>query len=102
MSTLFCSEYGTLGFPGGWFAQCPAGIPLAEQHVTISGSSAALNPTGATTKLVQLNTDVACCLAFALGATPTAVVTAHRMAANETRMYVLPPNTTIAVIAATD
>lgn len=71
--------------------------PIAEQQVGVTGSSAqsaAFNPA---TKFIMVQPDEVVSLAF--GANPTAVVTAHRMAAGETRYYGVQPGQKVAVIA---
>lgn len=70
-----------------------------EQHVAIGGASAQSAAFAAATNFVMVHTDAICSLAF--GPDPTAVTTAHRMAANETRFVGVIPGQKVAVIANT-
>ena len=96
MATLYITEFTGLGSIGTTAPQVPPTPPAAEQHVTIGSSSTQSAAFGGTTHMVMVNTDAACSLAF--GANPTAVATAHRMAANETRFYAVYPGELLAVI----
>lgn len=101
MATLYiteCAYIATTAFAGD-VAQAPSMPPIAEQHLTINTTvaSAAFN---AATRFIMVNADAACSLAFSAdGTDPTAVVTAHRMGANETRFYGVNPGGKIAVVA---
>ena len=98
MATLFITELVSLGFdPRGNVVLAPSMPPDNEQSVPIGAGSAASQPFAAATRFVMLNADTACCLAW--GHTPTAVITAHRMGANETRFYAVNPGDSLAVIA---
>lgn len=86
---LFITEYASLA--SDTFdsriaaAQEPA---LAEQQLTISGSSAASAAFNARTSFVMLHAQEATCLKW--GTAPTAVTTAQRMGAGETRFVGVP------------
>lgn len=98
MATLFITELAVLGFDARGNEVLAPSVPVAnEQIVPISGVSAASQPFVSTTRFIMVNTDTACCLAW--GKTPTAVTTAHRMGANETRFYTVSPGDSLAVIA---
>lgn len=97
MANLFVSELTSLGFDARGGAVLAPQMPSSnEQIVAIGAVSAASAPFAAGTKYVMVNADVACCLAFGVG--PTAVNTAHRMGANETRFYAVRPGDQIAVV----
>lgn len=83
MATLYITEYAKLphGFTGS-SGQMPEEPPLAEQIVTISGSStpsAAFQPT---TRVVRLHCDAICSVLF--GQSPTATAQNGRLPANQT------------------
>ena len=103
MAVLYISEFTYLGQAGPGVSQFPVAAPLtppvAEQDVSIGSTSAASSAFNALTTFIMVNTDENCCLAF--GTAPVAVITAHRMGANETRFYAVKPGEQIAVIAAT-
>jgi hypothetical protein len=87
---LFVTEYASLAsdtFSTGIAAALePA---LAEQAITISGTSAASAAFNTRTCFVMLHAQEAVCLKW--GTAPTAVTTAQRMAAGETRFVGVPP-----------
>ena len=98
MATLYVSEYDGVA-PGGsgGAAQVAPGKPLASQTVAIGGTSAAVtNAFSAGTKIIRVHTDAVCSIAVA--ATPTAVATALRMAADSTEYFSVQPGDKIAVI----
>lgn len=104
MATLYITECAEIGetLKGGRLVQAPAMPPIAEQHITISGSSTASAAFNAATSFVMVHTDAICSLAWSTNSTPpTAVTTAQRLAANETRFYVVVPGGTLAVISNT-
>lgn len=93
----FITEYVALARDGFSFHIAAGKEPaIAEQAVTFTAStrSAALN---AQTAFVMVHVTETCHLAF--GPNPTAVTTAHRMAANETRFYGVVPGHKIAFVA---
>ena len=84
MSTLYVTEYARLMFDvAGAAVAAPYAPAVAEQNVPIGASSAQSSPFSGGTKFVQVHTDSIC--SIAIGPNPTAVTTAHRMGANETR-----------------
>lgn len=104
MATLYITEYDKLPIldSSGSIPQAPVEPAIAEQHISITGSSAASAAFNVKTKFVMLNTDSACSLAWAIaGGSPTAAATAQRMGANETRFYGVPYNGKLAVISNT-
>lgn len=101
MATLYIDEYASIPTLTSWGAmpQAPATPPIATQAITISGSSTASAAFNAKTTFVLLHTDAICSIAF--GAAPTAVTTASRMNANETRFYGVVTGQKVAVITNT-
>lgn len=100
MAVLYITEFShnavQLGGQVGFLEQ----PPLAEQNVAIgvgSVQSAALN---ASTNYVELHTDAIC--SIKIGTNPTAVATAARMAAGETRRYGVPAGTSFKVAVITN
>jgi len=72
---------------------------LATQNPAIGGTSVQSNAFNAKTRFIEVHTDAIC--SIAIGADPTAVATAGRMAAGETRIYGVNPGHKIAVITNT-
>lgn len=102
MATIYITEYTELGWVGAFgnkLAMMPVEPAVADQNVAIGSSSAASAAFNAATKFIRVNTDSAC--SIAIGATPVAVATAHRLAANETDYYVVTPGQKLAVITNT-
>ena len=100
MAVLYITEYATLGVQqvGGMVSQTPQEPPLAEQTVSISGSSAQSSAFNAQTTLVRLHTDAICSVEF--GTNPTATSGKARMPANQTEYKTVPrgQNYKVAVI----
>jgi hypothetical protein len=98
MSTLYIAEYEKLLVDtNGNVVMAPHEPPLAEQTVTISGSST--KPTNAfnsRTKFVQLSTDAICSVLF--GPNPTASATNQRLPANTIVFKGVNPGDSVAVI----
>lgn len=102
MATLYITEFSHIAptaTPGGETAPAPVAAGVAEQSMAITAGSTPSAAFNAKTFFVMIHTDAICSLAF--GAAPTAVTTAHRMAANETRFYGVTPGQKVAVIANT-
>lgn len=98
MATLYISEFVTMGNA----SMAPLVPAIVEQHVQIGSSSVLSSPFNKNTKIVMVNCDTACCLAWGpASVSPVAVTTSQRMGANETRFYNVPPGYELAVIAAT-
>ncbi len=107
MATVYISELATLTTPAtfGASVQCPfvGNGTLREQSFAISVTSAMSTTSGwlSATRFIMVNTDTACFLKFGgTTATITATVSAHRMAANETRFYGVNEGGVIAVVTA--
>jgi hypothetical protein len=105
MAFLYIDEYVTLPQLNSMnvIPQAPVAPPLATQRVAIGGASTASAAFNAGTKFILLHTDAICSIAFNAigGADPTAVATAQRMNANETRFYGVYPGCKVAVITNT-
>ncbi len=100
MATLYITEIANLVFDNRSNAvAAPAMPPVAEQAVAITGGSVQSAAFQTLTRFVMVSTDSICSLAW--GANPTAVTTAQRMAANETRFYGVIPGQKLAAIANT-
>jgi hypothetical protein len=106
MAVLYITEFSSSTMAGltntstpSYPIPAPMTPPVAEQHVAIGAMSAPSAAFNAATNFVMIETDAICSLAF--GASPVAVTTAHRMAANEVRFYGVVPGQAVAVIANT-
>ena len=77
----------------GQAAQVP---PVAEQVVSITGSTTQSASFNASTKFIRINTDAICSIAF--GPNPTATATSQRFAANQTEYFGIAPGDKLAVI----
>ena len=98
MSTLYIAEYDRLLVDAnGNVVMAPHEPPLAEQTITISGSSTKPgNAFSSRTKFVQLSTDAICSVAF--GPTPTASAALQRLPANTILFKGVNPGDWVAVI----
>src|SRR5438067_670914 len=103
MATLYITEIHDLANAnGGKDTQAPivgSGTTVVEQKVTIGGASAQSAAFAPSTHFIMVHSDAICSLAF--GTNPTALATAHRMAANETRFYGVAKGDKLAVITNT-
>lgn len=96
MATLYIAEFSKLYTnPNGvgQMGECP---PLAEQTVSIGGSSTASAAFNAATSVIRIHTDAICSLAF--GSAPTASSVTMRLAANQTEYFGVAAGTKVAVI----
>jgi hypothetical protein len=97
MATLYITEYNdTPATKNGIVIPSGAEPNVTEQAVAITGASLQSAQFNARTSFIMVNTDTTCSLAF--GDSPTAVTTAHRMSANETRFYGVSSGQRLAVI----
>lgn len=104
MARLYITEFAEMPQlnSAGVIPQCPVAPGIAEQSVAIGGGSVASAAFNQGTKFVMLNSDAVCSLAWSSDGTPaTAVATAQRMSANETRFYGVHPGGKVSVIANT-
>ena len=97
MGTLYVTEYSISGFGTmSVVAAPPLGAITADYSIPIGVGSVQGPVLQTNTQVVQIATDTACSIAY--GNDPEAVVTAHRMAANETRFYIVSNPNKLAVI----
>lgn len=98
MATLYVAE-----FPASSLLHGPVpivqGTPIAEQTVSIGGSSTSSSAFAANTKIIRVHTDAIC--SIAIGASPTATAAKMRMAAGTTEYFEVAPTHKIAVITNT-
>src|SRR5689334_1260206 len=88
MATLYVTEFETLaGAMNGGNGQMGVMPPLAEQTVSLSGTSAQSSAFNKNTRVVRLHTDAICSVEF--GTNPTATAAKARMAANQTEYFAL-------------
>jgi hypothetical protein len=87
MATLYITEFSQMSQVGGPQAM-PQDSPLAEQTVSIGGSSAQSSAFNVATRFVRLHCDSVC--SIFLGVNPTAALTSGRMAANQTEYRGVP------------
>lgn len=100
MAVLFITEYDKLAWDGiGNVVPAGREPALAEQNVAIGAGSVQSAAFSAKTTLIRVHTDAVC--SIAIGANPTAVATAKRMAANATEFFGVEPGHRIAVITNT-
>jgi hypothetical protein len=89
MATLYVTEFLKIGKDAnGQFAQAASQLPLAEQTVTISASSAQSSAFSTQTALVRLVSDVNCCILF--GTDPTATASKMLLVAYVPEYFVVP------------
>jgi hypothetical protein len=95
MPVCYVSEY-----PGGapFGSQAVPEPALAEHNLAIGAVSVQSQAFSGGTRIIRVNVDVACCIAF--GPNPIAVNTAKRRCANQTEFFVVEPGHRLAVIAA--
>lgn len=97
MATLYVAEFERPRNQWVGIANAP---PIAEQTITISGSSTAVtNAFNAKTAMVRIETDSICSIAF--GTAPTATTGNMRMNAGDVEYFSVMPNHKIAVITNT-
>lgn len=102
MAVLYINEYAACALDKfGRELAAPKEPAIATQHIAIGGSSVASAAFNAATHFVLIHTDAICSVMFSAndGTTPTAVTTAGRMGANETRFAGVDPGALVAVIS---
>ena len=72
---------------------------LAEQKITISGTSAQSSAFNAKTRMIRVHTSEVC--SILVGSNPTATVSTARLAAGQTEYFEVTPGDKIAVITNT-
>jgi len=100
MSTLYITEFSDMPIVAEGVPDIPMTPPVAEQVVTISGSSAASSAFNAKTRFVLISSDVVCSIAWSAtpGATPTATATNMRMPASTPLKFGVNAGDKVAVI----
>ena len=88
MATLYITEFQTTGNTGFNTVQAARQPALADQALTISGTSAQSSPFNEKTSLVRLQTDTACCVLF--GTNPTATTSKMLLAVNVPEYFAVP------------
>jgi len=88
VATLYVSEFVGMGTGANASPQAVMQPPLAEQTVSIGGSSTQSSAFNAKTRIVRLHADSICSVSF--GTNPTATATTARMAANQTEYFSVP------------
>lgn len=99
MGTLYISEFRDVATVGTHRPPIPPTPSIVEQNVTITSSSMTSSAFNSQTRMVMVNCDAACSLAW--GQSPTATTSQHRLAANETRFYGVLAGEVVAVISNT-
>lgn len=101
MATLYITEFAniptSMNAQGIQVAAHPA---LADQTVTISGSSTASSAFNPKTNFIRLHTDAICSVSF--GTAPTATTSKARMPADSTEYYGIPQGQSYKVAAITN
>lgn len=97
MAFLYVDEFDKLAVDAyGQSVMAPLYPPLASYRIAISGSSVSSDAFSGHTRFIQYHSDAIC--SIVINASPTAVNTVGRMAANETRFVGAQPGDKIAVI----
>jgi hypothetical protein len=100
MAKLYIAEYSVLKqVEGSGVAQIAQAPPLAEQTVSIGGSSTQSSAFNAGTNYIRIHTDAIC--SIAVGSNPTATSSTQRVAADQTEYFGVTPAHKIAVITNT-
>jgi hypothetical protein len=103
MATLYVTEFSRIerqdGLPGA-IVQIAQQPPVAEQTVSISGTSAQSSAFNANTRFVRLHTDAICSVEF--GTNPTATTAKARLAANQTEYFAVNPGGSVIVAVITN
>ncbi|MBV8512363.1 MAG: hypothetical protein JO289_19570 [Xanthobacteraceae bacterium] len=99
MAVLYISEFANIGRDQGEGVQVATLAPLAEQTVSISGSSTQSVAFGIYTNFVRLCCDAVC--SIAVGANPTASGVNLRLPANTPEYFQVTPGQKLACIANT-
>lgn len=97
---VYITEYSKLATDDNGHTVASGAEPsVAEQRVTVSGTSAQSAAFTEQTDFVMIHTTEVVCLKF--GTDPTATNDRHRMAAGETRFYGVKSGSKVAVIQGT-
>lgn len=99
MATLYIAEYTDFPFLNAQPGVLVKEPPVAEQTVSIGGSSTQSSAFNGATNVIRLHTDAIC--SVLVGSNPTATAAKKRLAANQTEYFVVVPGHKIAVITNT-
>lgn len=102
MATLYITEFSKPAFTGQ--SIIPAGAlqnVVAEQAISISGSSSASAAFNSATKFVRIHTDAICSIEYADSGTPVATTSTMRLPADTVEYFGVNPGGKIAVITNT-
>lgn len=89
MASLYITEYARQGRDASGFQMVVADEPpVANQKVSIGGTSTQSSAFADGTKFVRVHTDAICSIEF--GTNPTATTSTRRMAANTTEYFSVP------------
>lgn len=103
MATLYVTEYGPISTAGEasiGLVQAVNGPPLAEQTVTITGTSAQSAAFSANTRLIRVTSDAVCSTQVG-GQNPVATTSSQRHAIGVPEYFSVVPGDKIAVISNT-
>lgn len=99
MATLYIAEFSNNGLAIGKGLQIAQGVPLAEQTVSIGGSTTQSSAFNARTTFIRVHADAIC--SIALGSNPTATAAKMRLPADAIEYFGVVPGHKIAVITNT-
>lgn len=98
MPNLYITEFNLEGVDAmGRLMPAARTLPIAEQKVAFTGTSAQSATLNASTTLVRLHTDGACSIAF--GTNPTATASNMRLALDQTEYFAVQPGTGLKIAA---
>lgn len=100
MPTLYVTEYPGIETLLNGTAQVVVGPPIAEQVVTIGGSSAQSAAFSAVTRIIRVQPDSICSVRIG-GVSPVATTSSQRHIAGSTEYFGVTPGDKVAVITNT-
>lgn len=99
MATVYISEYGTLGISNVGPIPVAPEPAIADQTISITGSSAQSSAFSANTRYIRVHTDSIC--SILVGTNPTALLTSKRLNANQTEYFAVAEGAKLAAIVNT-
>lgn len=101
MATLYITEFEQVSAgTNGLQVQAALQLPVAEQTVTVSGTTAQSNALDDRTRLVRLQCDGICSILF--GTNPTATTAKMRMTAGQTEYFMVGGKSGLKIAAITN
>ena len=97
MATLYVTEFASSAAATGDGAQVANTPKVAQNNVTIGGSTTQSAAFGASTRVVRVSPDAICSVEIG-GANPVATAASSRMAADSVEYYFVKPGDKLAVI----